>query len=1000
MPNKEKIDWEAAYAMQDKERMFLLYAVSEGLCLHINDFSTHFEGAVEKEVEMLVTAGFLEESNGRLDVTGRGRFVLGDLADATGNKEEQVRIDKGSWVVSTNPLYAENGVGVVQRVRGQQAEVLFRPTVFSKPPFQDISRRININELRPIRSPLERLRDGEYDDRWRFELRTQAARLLVCNRDGQLGNARTDLLPHQISVAHKVVSSPRRRYLIADEVGLGKTIETGMILYALRQRGQANRVLIVTPAGLTLQWQEEMEDKFGLKFAVYREDVNGPVAFDQIDYLIASVDTVKLDRPRKKGQGDGHKTLLLGAHDWDVIIFDEAHKLSAKTWSQKKTEKTLNYRLAEDLQERCRALILLTATPHQGDESKFQNLVSLLHTNVTFEEPAPAGNGDRPVSFTDLILRNRKSKVTDAEGNPIFKGIDIHPVRVDLLSDGEQQFHKKLESYLREGYGFADQDPGDTQHKAIGFVMTTFQKLAASSTRALKDALKKRVANLQATVQREENGDNTEYDARHEGEFEARKAGQERQAFIETELGMHVLYFQATVQREENGDNTEYDARHEGEFEVRKAGQERQAFIETELGMLENLLAIDVPSDAKQDELFEVIESVSGEDPDQPALIFTEYLATQDFLVELLEEAYGEGCTAIIRGGMSMWEKKKSIAAFRDSLEVRFLVSTEAGGEGINLQFAHVMINYDLPWNPFRLAQRYGRLYRYGQDKRVQVFNFQNAGTIEDRVREYLEQKTRTAADRLSGVTGESSEEIEEGLLGLFEEHLNYEKIYRDGLAKGDIKPSQKEIDEAVKKAEHSYKIAYSSLFSKDIAPFNPDRFKHEVQSPLTLEHVKEFVLEFVRHEGRKVAQSEEGLFEFLLPDSLKRVEGLKHRYEKVTFDRAIAIRNAEAEFMAIGHPLTNAILSHCGSVDFGGLTGSQVVQRSQCLSESGALFHFTVKVTKEMSGNENTFFEFVPAFVYDDGTVAPKETVRTIVSELVKAKTSFKTGCCTSRGR
>ena len=940
MPDEKKVDWEAAYAMQDKETMFLLYAVAAGLCRHINDFSTHFEGTVEEEVQALISAGFLKESDEQLDITERGRFVLGDLA----NMSQQIEVKNGSWVVSTNPLHTENGVGVVQQVRNEQAKVEFRPTIFSNPPYLTVSRTLNVNELRAVKSPLERLRDGEFDEPWRFDLRTRATRLLVCNRDGQLGNARTDLLPHQISVAHKVVSSPRRRYLIADEVGLGKTVETGMILYALRQRGQANRVLIVPPAGLTLQWQEEMEDKFGLKFAVYREDVNGLLAFEQIDYLIASVDTLKLDRPQRGGRQDGHKTMLLGSRDWDVVIFDEAHKLSAKTWSQKKTEKTLNYRLAEEVQERCQALILLTATPHQGDESKFQNLVSLLHPNVTFEEPAPTGNGDRPIPFTDLILRNRKSRVTDAEGNPIFKGMDVHPVRVDLLDNGEQQFHKALESYLREGYGFADQDPGDTQHKAIGFVMTTFQKLAASSTRAIKKALENRVANLQATA----NG-------------------------------------------KENGGNTEYDARHEGEFETQKAGQERQAFIDMEVGMLENLLAIDVPGDAKQDELLGVIESVSGEDIDQPALVFTEYLATQDFIVELLEKAYGEGCTAMIRGGMSMGEKKKSIAEFRDSPTVRFLVSTEAGGEGINLQFAHVMINYDLPWNPFRLAQRYGRLYRYGQDKRVQVFNFQNAGTIEDKVREYLEQKTRTAADRLSGVTGESSEEIEEGLLGLFEEHLNYEKIYRDGLAKDDIKPSQKEIDEAVKKAEKSYEVAYSSLFSKDIAPFNPDRFKHEVQSPLTLEDVKMFVLEFVRREGRKVTESEEGMFEFLLPDSLKGVEGLKRRYEKVTFDRAIAIRNSEAEFLAIGHPLTNAVLNYCGSVDFGGFTGSQVIQRSQCLSASGALFYFTVKVTKEMSGNESTFFEFVPAFVYDDGTVASKETVQVIVSELAKAKTPSK---------
>lgn len=944
MLEKKKIDWEAAYAMQNKETMFILYAVSEGLCRHINDFSKHFERSVKKEVQTLVTADFLEESDGHLSVTARGRFVLGDLADATDNKEEQLLIDTGSWVVSTNPLYADSGIGVVQQVRREQAKVEFRPTVFSRPPYDTISRILSVNELRAVKSPLERLQDSALDEPWIFDLRTRAAELLICNCDGQLGDARTDLLPHQISVAHEVVSSPRRRYLIADEVGLGKTVEAGMILYALRQRGQAQRVLIVPPAGLTLQWQEEMEDKFDLKFAVYREDVDGPLAFDQMDYLIASMDTLKLDRPLKGGHREGHKTLLLGSRDWDVVIFDEAHKLSARTWSPRKTERTQNYRLAEDLRGRCRALILLTATPHQGDESKFQNLVSLLHSDVTFEEFSTQEDRNGSISFTDLILRNRKSKVTDAEGNPIFKGIDVHPVHVDLLDSGEKQFHKALESYLREGYGFADQDPNDTQHKAIGFVMTTFQKLAASSTRAIKDALKKRIANLKTTAKDEENGGKTEYDARYEGEFEAQEAG-----------------------------------------------QVRQKFIETEVEMLEELLSMDVPGDAKQNELFEVIESVSIEDSDQPVLVFTEYLATQNFLVELLEKAYGEGCTAIIRGGMSMWEKKKSIAGFRDSPKVRFLVSTEAGGEGINLQFAHVMINYDLPWNPFRLAQRYGRLYRYGQDKLVQVFNFQNSGTIEDRVRKYLEQKTQTAATRLSGVTGESSEEIEGGLLGLFDENLNYEKIYRDGLAKGDIRPSQKEIDEGVKKAEESYKIAYNSLFSKDIAPFNPDRFRHEVQSRLSLEDLKAFVLEFVRHEGRRVAESDDGLFKFLLPDSLKKVEGLKWRYEKVTFDRAAAIRNSDVEFMAIGHPFTNAVLNHYGSVDFSGMASLKTIRRSSLLYGNGILFNFTVKVSKETQEDESVFFEFIPVFVRDDGMVSKEETTQTIVSALAEAKIRSK---------
>lgn len=945
MLNRDKVDWEAAYAMQDRDKMFLLYAVSEGLCQQVSDFSVHFDGAVEEEVQQLVGAGFLMESDGRLDVTERGQFVLGDLAGSTVTKDQRMGIKEGAWVISTNPLYEENGIGVVQKVRGEQIKVEFHPTIFSKPPYVTETRILNGKELRVIKSPLERLKDGEFEEPWRSDLRTRAAELLVYNRDGQLGDARTDLLPHQISVAHKVVSSPRRRYLIADEVGLGKTVETGMILYALRQRGQARRVLIVPPGGLTLQWQEEMEDKFGLKFAVYREDVNGPLAFEQMDYLIASVDTLKLDRPRKGGRQEGHKTMLLGAHDWDVIIFDEAHKLSAKTWSEKKTEKTLNYHLAEDLRERCRALILLTATPHQGDESKFQNLVSLLHPDVTFEESAQTGNGDGPVLFTDLILRNRKSKVTDAEGNPIFKGMDVHPARVDLLGDGEQRFHESLESYLRGGYGFAYQDPSDTQRKAIGFVMTTFQKLAASSTRAIKDALEKRVANLQATAK--ENEDTHE---------------------------------------------NEYDARHEGEFEARRAGQDRQAFIETEVGMLKKLLAIEVPRDAKQGMLSKIVASVSTDDPDQLILIFTEYLATQDFLIELLEEDYGEGCTARIRGGMSMWDKKKSIANFRDNPKVRFLVSTEAGGEGINLQFAHVMINYDLPWNPFRLAQRYGRLYRYGQDKRVQIFNFQNVGTIEDKVREYLEEKTKTAAERLSGVTGETPTEIKEGLLGLFEEHLNYEKIYRDGLAKGNIKPSQKEIDKAVRQAEESYKIAYATLFSKDIAPFNPDRFKHEVQSPLDLEDVRTFVLEFVRREGRKVVESEDGTFQFLLPESLKGVEGLKPRYEKVTFDRKVAIRNSDMEFMALGHPFTNVALKYCGSADFGGLAGAKTVRcSSPSLSGNGTLFNFTVKVSKETQEGESVFFQFISTFVHDTGRVASRETTQAIVSALPEAKMPSK---------
>lgn len=829
-------------------------------------------------------------------------------------------LSPGSVVISTNPLFRGLGTGYVQDVRGSQAKVEFRPTVFSTPPYLTESKIIDVADLKVVKSPVNRLRDGDLDEPWKFDLKQRAAHLLVCNRDGQLSNARTDLLPHQISIAHRVVSSPRRRFLIADEVGLGKTIETGIVIYVLAQRGEANRILMITPAGLTLQWQEEMKEKFDFDFLVYKEDMMGPLAFEHNDRVIASIDTLKLDRPLKKGQVPGHKTMVVGSRDWDLIVFDEAHKLAAKTWSPQKTDKTLNFRLAEELQARCKALVLLTGTPHQGDESKFQNLVGLLHERVTFDEWERRTPDSIP--FTELVLRNRKSKVTDADGTPLFKGIEVRPVPVELAKTGESQFHRELENYLIQGYGYAEQDPRDTRRKAIGFVMTTFQKLAASSTRAIKASLRKR---LNTILER------------------ARKDAAQ--------------------------DEAEYDARHQGEADVREAEKVVDPFVESEVQMLEELIELDVTEDAKAGELLKVIDAVSRDDPDQKVLIFTEYIQTQEFIRELLERKYGARSTVLIRGqGMTLQDKKRSQEAFRQN--VRFLISTEAGGEGINLQFCYIEVNYDLPWNPFRLAQRYGRLYRYGQDHVVQTYNLENKGTIKERVSDYLGVKTETAADRLSKMTGESPDEIKEGLLGLFEELLDYDKIYRDALAKGSLKPSQEAIDTGVKKAEEAYQMAYHSLFSKDVAPFNPDRFRHDIESPLSLEHVQQFVAEFVRRHGRNFNQSSDGTFEFLLPVALQTVSGVEKRYDSVTFDRASAIRHSHLDFMALGHPFVDAAIRYGGDVSFGGLATSREIPHSGLRGTTGVHFNFVVKRTTRVEAGEQISFDLATIFVQSDGTL------------------------------
>lgn len=831
--------------------------------------------------------------------------------------------ESGDRVIPKTAHHQKLGLGTVLDVRGDQAKVEFRCTVFSNPPYITETRILDLSELQVIPSPTTLLQQGHCDDTWKFELKQRAAYLLVCNRDGQLSNARTDLVPHQITIAHEVMSSPYQRFLIADDVGLGKTIEAGLIYYALAQRGQANRTLIVTPAGLTPQWQEEMKDKFDVDFVIYREDIQGPLAFEHNNQVIASIDTLKLDRPQKNGQIPGHKSLVLASRNWDLIIFDEAHKLSARTWSPQKIEKTHNYRLAEELRDHCRFMLLLTATPHQGEETKFQNLLKLLYEFVTFdqwERQSPDA-----VHYTKLVLRNRKSKVTDANGKPLFKEMEVHPVPVALLDTGERAFHKALESYLKEGYGYAEQDPSEPHRKAIGFVMTTFQKLAASSTQAIRHALEKRRDNLKRGVEKEAGWEEGEYDARYQGETEERDVAERGSAFLQGEL---------------------------------------------EIKWLDDLINKPVPEDGKAHELIKAIDSLPTK---ELVLIFTEYRHTQTFLRKLLEERYGKGCSVQINGDMKLYEKRRSQVCFRDDPRVRFLVSTEAGGEGINLQFCHIEINYDLPWNPFRLAQRYGRLYRYGQNKIVLVFNFQNTDTIEEKVRKYLGQKTRIAAESLSKITGETIQEIEEGLLGLFEEYLDYEKIYRGGLVKGSVKPSQKVIDSAVKKAEEAYRLAYDSLFSRSIAPFNPERFKHEIQSPLTLEHVGEFIREFVRRHGRNFNRDPKGYYEFLLPACLQEKKELKRRYENVTFNRKKAIRHSHLDFLALGHPFTDEAIRYCGSPEFGGLCALREVKEPKLTGARGVQFNFLVKRIKRTQEGEQVFFELVPVFLAPEGEVNKK---------------------------
>src|SRR5438128_679243 len=251
---------------------------------------------------------------------------------------------EGDLVRSTNDLYKSYGVGYIQKIRGEQAKVEFNPSVFMQPPYRSENKILHLKELERVDSPLDRAARGEWDEPWRFELKMAAARFLTGNKGGQLSNARTEILPHQIFAAHRVVSSPRRRFLLADEVGLGKTIEAGMVWQALAQRGQARRTLILTPAGLTLQWQEEMQDKFGAYFEIFKRDFQAvnPRIWDLKAKALPSCEP--LETP-------GHERALLENRKLGSIIFDEAHGLSDVSYGGTKTDRPQNSRLAEEIRQ-------------------------------------------------------------------------------------------------------------------------------------------------------------------------------------------------------------------------------------------------------------------------------------------------------------------------------------------------------------------------------------------------------------------------------------------------------------------------------------------------------------------------------------------------------------------------------------------------------------------------------------------------------------------------
>ena len=515
-------------------------------------------------------------------------------------------------------------------------------------------------------------------------------------------------LPHQILVLEKVMQGVQTRFMLADEVGMGKTIEAGLVLKEKKLRGEVKRILLVVPKSAMLQWQSEMKEHFAENFFIYDSDLITSMAktfasFDaeeelnfwrQHNQIIVSIDALK---PIESRQGwnqervdayNKYRLEMVVNADFDMVIIDEAHRMGGSSTSVSR------FKMAEVLCNAVPNLLLLTATPHRGKSDHFRRLLQLMDADAFSGEGMPCIEDIQP-----YVMRSEKRFAVDYDGKKLFN--ERTTVRLDVLLDplrhaAQIALYDHITDYVRICFGRAK----SAKRNATGLVMVMLQKLASSSTDAILSALRTRLYRL-------ENG--------------------------EDEDNLEGYGLDGSLDYEDDElDVSDYSVEH------------TSSGLKTEIEMLQKLVeeaeqCRATETDAKATALMEKIYSLrsSGIEANNKVLVFTEFRQTQDFLIRVLNEQ-GLKCEKV-NGSMSMEERHRALVNFRDEADV--LVATDAAGESLNVQFCHIVFNYDLPWNPMALEQRIGRVDRIGQKYEVKAFNMLTNNSVDYRIYNIIVEK-------------------------------------------------------------------------------------------------------------------------------------------------------------------------------------------------------------------------------------------------------------------
>ncbi len=712
--------------------------------------------------------------------------------------------------------------------------------------------------------------------------------------------SRVEPLPHQITAVYgELLHRQPLRFLLADDPGAGKTIMAGLFIKELIVRGDLERCLIVPPGNLVEQWQDELAEKFDLHFDILTRDqieasrTGNP--FEEKHLLIARLDMV--------ARNEDLREKLKAAPEWDLVICDEAHKMSATHFGGE-TKRTQRYQLGQLLGGKTRHLLLLTATPHNGKEEDFQLFMALLDGD-RFE--GRFRDGVHTSDAGDMMRRLVKEELLKFDGTPLFPERRAYTVPFKL-SDEEAELYADVTTYVRDEMNraerFADND--EKRKVNVGFALQILQRRLASSPEAIYRSIVRRREKLEKRLQEErllQRGQNAAIQRRP----------------VDVELSQD--------------DIDDIDDLPEGEIEEveesivdQSTAAQTIAELETEILTLKRLeakaRAVRLSGrDTKWTELNQILDDplMTDEHSNRRKLIvFTESRDTLNYLAERISTRIGKPeAIVIIHGGIGREDRRKAVESFTQDKDVLVLVANDAAGEGVNLQRAHLMVNYDLPWNPNKLEQRFGRIHRIGQREVCHLWNLVAHETREGEVYARLLKKLEVERDALGGRVFD--------VLGRLFEGQRLRDLLVEAIRYGNDPAVRARLDQVVDTAVDRSRLVQllneralvrESMSAQRVAQIREDMERAEARR-LQPGYIRSFFLEAFERLGGRIAERESGRYEITTVPATVRERDRQigigapvlPRYERVTFDKHLVAAAPRAEFLCPGHPLLDATL-------------------------------------------------------------------------------------------